>query len=102
MASLTVFWSQIAIRQRNSIFEYWNQRNKSYTFSRKLNAQIEERLIILQNAPEIGKCSEIDGVRVITLGHYSMFYIHDTTRITILTFWDNRQEPSKLLKILKS
>ncbi|MEL1245973.1 type II toxin-antitoxin system RelE/ParE family toxin [Flavobacterium sp. DGU11] len=98
MATLKVFWSQIAIIQRRSIFEYWNERNKSYSYSRKLNAEINDRLKTLQKNPDIGKLTNIEDVRTLSLGHFSIFYEYNSSSILILSFWDNRQDPSKFLE----
>ncbi|MCD4774389.1 MAG: hypothetical protein K8R41_13505 [Bacteroidales bacterium] len=48
MAWLKIFWTSTAIKQRNHIFEYWNERNKSTTFSKKLNKKIKERVKLLK------------------------------------------------------
>ncbi|MDV6167682.1 type II toxin-antitoxin system RelE/ParE family toxin [Flavobacterium sp. DG1-102-2] len=99
--ALKVFWTETAIRQRNLIFEYWNERNGSVSYSLKLFAKIKERTDILKESPEIGKKADNKNMRAISLGHYSIFYQHDTSRIIITAFWDNRQEPGKLLKFLR-
>jgi toxin YoeB len=70
MATLKVIWTETAIRQRNSIFEYWNERNKSYTYSIKLNSKIVERTNLLKQNPEIGKTTQFKSTRVVSLGHY--------------------------------
>ena len=41
MAELSVFWTNTALKQRNYTFEYWNDRNKSATYSKKLNSSIK-------------------------------------------------------------
>tara|TARA_B100001093_G_C26036922_1_gene680476 strand:- start:160 stop:465 length:306 start_codon:yes stop_codon:yes gene_type:complete len=97
MATLKVFWSQTAIMQRRLIFEYWNERNKSYYYSRKLNTEIKNRLKTLQKNPDIGKLTYIEDVRTLSLGHFSIFYEYNSSSILILSFWDNRQDPSMLL-----
>lgn len=74
MAALKILWAETAIRQRNSIFEYWNDRNQSYTYSRKLNSKINERIGLLKQNPEIGKLTEFKNTRAVSLGHYSIFY----------------------------
>jgi len=38
--------------------------------------------------------------RALSLGHFSLFYRYDAKRIIITAFWDNRQDPEKLLAIL--
>ncbi|MCD4679736.1 MAG: type II toxin-antitoxin system RelE/ParE family toxin [Bacteroidales bacterium] len=101
MARLKVFWTSTALKQRNHVFQYWNDRNKSTTFSKKLNKKIKERIILLKLNPEIGKRTEFENTRAISLGHYSILYKNISTEIIITGFWDNRQDPKKLLKFLK-
>jgi hypothetical protein len=38
---------------------------------------------------------------VASLGNFSIFYKVSEEDITITAFWDNRQDPEKLLNILK-
>jgi hypothetical protein len=40
MDGLKVFWTLTAKRQRDHIFEYWNKKNKSKSYSTKLNLAI--------------------------------------------------------------
>lgn len=101
MAALKLFWTETAIRQRNFVFEYWNERNKSFTYSKKLNAKINQRTTILKVSPNIGKPTEYKDTRMVSLGHYSIFYKQEDSKIIIMGFWDNRQEPQKLLRFLK-
>jgi hypothetical protein len=37
MVKLTIFWTETAIRQRNILFYYWIERNKSNAYAKKLN-----------------------------------------------------------------
>jgi len=101
MAALKLFWTQTAVRQRNFIFEYWNERNQSNTYSLKLYSKINERTAILKTNPEIGKKAEVKNTFTVSLGHYSIFYQFDSERIIVTAFCDNRQNPKKLLKSLK-
>lgn len=101
MDGLTIFWTQTAIKQRDHIFDYWNNRNKSNTYSRKLNLTIRERVELLKSQPNIGKKTNFGETRAIIMGHYSILYKIDRPRIVITGFWDNRQDPKKLLGFLK-
>lgn len=101
MASLKIFWTQTALRQRNFIFEYWNERNQSFEYSKKLYDKINERLALLKDNPEIGKPTVLKSQRAVSLGHYSIFYETNASKLIVTAFWDNRQDPGKLLKILK-
>ncbi len=100
MAELTIFWTNTALKQRNYTFEYWNDRNRSTTYSKKLNSSIKERTNILKTNPELGKKTGFNDTRVISLGHYSILYRKVDLKIIISGFWDNRQNPEKLLKFL--
>ncbi|NCA86431.1 MAG: type II toxin-antitoxin system RelE/ParE family toxin [Clostridia bacterium] len=55
MDELTIFWTQTAKRQSEHIFVYWNNRNKSKSYSKKLNFAIKERIELLKSHPEMGK-----------------------------------------------
>lgn len=100
MAQLNLFWTETAIRQRNFIFEYWIARNKSNAYAKKLNEKIKERISLLKDNPNLGKKTEYGTTRALSLGHYSILYQHIDSKIIITGFWDNRQEPQKLLKFL--
>ncbi len=100
MAELSIFWTNTALKQRNYTFEYWNDRNKSTTYSKKLNSSIKERTDILKTNPELGKKTEFNNTRVISLGHYSILYKKVDLKIIITGFWDNRKNPDKLFKFL--
>lgn len=86
MAELTIFWANTALKQRNYTFEYWNERNKSTTYSKKLNSSIKERTNILKTNPELGKKTEFNNTRVISLGHYSILYQKFNSKIIITGF----------------
>ena len=100
MAELNIFWTNTALKQRNYTFEYWNDRNKSTAYAKKLNSSIKERTNILKTNPELGKKTEFNDTRVISLGHYSILYRKVDSKIMISGFWDNRQNPVKLLNFL--
>lgn len=102
MAKIKIFWTKTAVHQRNHIFEYWNERNKSTTYSKKLNHKIKERISILITNPEIGKITFLSNYRAISLGNYSIIYTQIESIIYISSIWDNRQNSEELLKILRS
>lgn len=102
MALLKIVWTQTAIKQRNFIFEYWKQRNGNTVYINKLNILIKERLQLLVQKPKLGKLIEYNGVRMISMRHYSIFYKQIENQIIVVSFWDNRQDPQKLLSFLKS
>lgn len=102
MAKLTLHWTKTALAQRNHIFKYWNKNNKSTAYSKRLLLVINERTKLILSFPEIGREVKFDNHRRIPLEHYSIFYKEVGNKIIITAFWDDNQNPKKLLKILKS
>ena len=101
MAQKKIVWTETAARQRRSILEYWLQRNKSNTYPLKLLRLSNEKANQIATNPFLYKAVDFPETRVATLGHFSLFYkIMDAT-IIITAFWDNRQDPGKLLQLLK-
>lgn len=102
MDGITIFWTQTAKLQRDFIFRYWNIRNNSNSYSKKLNLAIIERIEILKSNPEIGKETTFSKVRSISMSNYSILYLFIDNKVIITGFWDNRQDPEKLLVFLKN
>jgi plasmid stabilization system protein ParE len=101
MAGIEIFWTTTALKQRNSVFQYWNDRNHNTSYSKKLNIKIRDRLELLKLNPEIGSRTDFSNTRAISLGHYSILYQIKKPHLIITSFWDNRQDPKKLIDFLK-
>jgi hypothetical protein len=101
MDELKIIWTKIAISQRNEVFAYWNKRNKSTDFSKKINLLIYEKIDLLKNFPLTGVEIQNEDARILHFHNYSLVYKISQSEIYILAFWDNRQNPLKLLEILK-
>lgn len=101
MGRLKIVWTATAAKQRAHIFNYWNQRNKSTEYSKKLRQAIHERTEQLSTFPALGKVVAFPNTRVISLKHYRIFYQVKSDLIIIIAFWDNRNDPEVLLKLLK-
>ncbi|CAD7797272.1 hypothetical protein CHRY9390_00140 [Chryseobacterium aquaeductus] len=100
MDEVKIIWTNIAIAQRNKVFDYWNDRNKSTTYSKKINIAIYEKIDILKTNPLAGNCGDLKPFRILYLGNFSLVYRYSESVIYIIAFWDNRQNPSKLKKTL--
>lgn len=101
MAKLKLFWTEAAIVQRHSIFNYWNKRTHNSSYSKKLKSKIKEKTELLKSNPFIGKEVGFEEIRCLPMDNFSLFYILNQDNIFILSFWDNRQNPKSLLLILK-
>ncbi len=100
MASRTLVWTQTAIKQRRAIFEYWTLRNGSTRFAEQLLYTIRDRTEIILAQPESGKATEYAETREAAMGNFSIYYKFIDQKIVVTAFWDNRQDPKKLLKLL--
>lgn len=102
MARRNIIWTRTADLQFVGILEYWVKRSKSSSYSKKLIKLVSERTRHIAESPWIYKAAEFKDTRVASLGNFSIFYKISDEQIIITAFWDNRQDPEKLLEILKN
>ncbi|CAH8283909.1 hypothetical protein EV196_103426 [Mariniflexile fucanivorans] len=84
------------------ILEFWVKRNKSNSYSKKLVQLVSNKTKQIADKPFIYKLSDFKNTRVASMGHFSMYYKVTDDQIIITSFWDNRQDPNALLKILQN
>jgi len=75
--------------------EYWINKNKSKTYSIKLNKLFVESLKILSEHPNIGRQTSDNNTRVRIVRDYLIFYEVTKTEIIIQSMWDGRREENK-------
>lgn len=88
-----LIWSVEARNSRKSIFDYWNNRNKSKVYSRKLNLIFNTNLKIVIQLPESGKPTFREDTKFIIVSHFEVFYKITPNEIVVLDIWDTRQNP---------
>ena len=96
-----IIWTNKAQKDRISIFTYWNNRNKSVVYSKKLNELFKESLLLISKHSMIGKLTDKENVRVKVLRDYLIIYEITENEIIVLTIWDCRQKPEDLKRLLK-
>ena len=101
MAKRIVVWTFTASRQRREILKYWVQKNGSTIYAEKLIVLIRDRLSIISSHPNSFPKASLPHIRVSSLGHYSIFYKLTESELIVVAFWDNRQNPKKLLEIIQ-
>ena len=101
MAKRTVVWTQTAAQQRREILKYWVKRNGMTTYAEKVIKLTAEQINVIQSNPKLFKKSDFPETYVSALGHFSIFYKFNKNLLIITAFWDNRQDPKKLLDIIK-
>lgn len=101
MAKRNVIWTRTADIQFVGILEYWVNKNKSNTYSKKLVKIVSERTKQIADKPLTYKTTDYKDIRVASLGKFSIYYKVTEKDIIITAFWDNRQNPKKLLNLLE-
>lgn len=92
-----IIWTVSAQTERREILDYWVKRNKSKTYSIKLNKLIITALKEISKSPFIGRKTEIEDVRVKIVRDYLIFYEISPKKIFVLSIWDGRRDTSTRL-----
>ncbi len=100
MDEVKIVWTTLARRERDAIFDYWNMRNKSNHYSKKLNLIIYQKIDLLKSNPFIGIETDFKPYRILHFENYGLVYRSEEELLYIISVWDNRQNPSKLKKLL--
>ncbi len=95
-----IIWSNLALAQRKEIFNYWNNRNKSSIYSKKLNTLFNQSILAISLHPTIGKKTSYENIRVKVAANYLITYQVQEKKLVIVAIWDGRQNPLKFSKIL--
>jgi plasmid stabilization system protein ParE len=100
MAKRKIIWTETAAKQRREILRYWTERNRSTIYAEKLIEITASHLKIISKNPHLYKETSMNQIRESAMGHFSIYYKTSPNQIIVMAFWDNRQDPKKLLKII--
>jgi len=78
------------------ILEFYTERNKSKTYSKKFYTRFNKELSLLLTQPEIGIKTELDSVRGSIVVAFILFYEVTNEMIIVHSLWDSRQNPTDL------
>jgi len=96
MVKRKIVWSHRANIKLFAILEFYAERNKSSTYSKKLYKKFTKELSLLIKQPEIGIKTELDSVRGLIVDDFILFYEVSSELILVHTLWDCRQNPDDL------
>ena len=99
MAQRKIVWTETAAKQRRLTLEYWLHRNQSNTYPLQLLQLSDDEDQPIAENPFLYK-ADFPETHVAAMGHFSIFYKVKDTEIIITAFWDNRQDPKKLIELL--
>ncbi len=91
-----IIWSIKATNELLEILRFWIKKNKSNTFSTKLNLEIEEHLTLILEFPKIGRLTDISGVFIKVINSYLVYYEISGEFIVILTIRHAKKNPKTL------
>lgn len=100
MVKRKIIWTETAAKQRREILRYWTERTKSTAYAEKLIEISAKHLKVISKNPQAFKKTEVETVRESAMGHFSIYYKITPDQIIVMAFWDNRQDPKKLLKAI--
>lgn len=100
MAKPKIVWTETAAKQRREILSYWTERNQSTLYAEKLIEITASHLKVILKNPQAFKETEINTIRESAMGHFSIYYKITADQLIVMAFWDNRQDPKKLLKAI--
>ena len=96
----TIIWTERAHQDRFKIFTYWNERNLSNIYSKKLQRLIKDSLHLISKHPLVGQLTNIENVRTKVLKDYLIIYEITLDEIVVLSIWDCRKDHQDLNRVL--
>lgn len=92
-----IVWSSRAEQEYLSIISYWNNRNKSTSYSKKLVVEVQRKENLILDNPEIHSAIYYNELRrILVFEDYSIIYKISGSIIYVVAFWDNRRNPDSL------
>jgi len=91
-----IIWTNKAKNELVDILKYWIGRNKSNSFSIKLNNLIKEHLELIADFPETGRKTDIENVNVKIIHKYLLYYEVINDRVYVLTIRHGNKNPKTL------
>lgn len=88
-----LIWSPGARAELLLILNYWDERNGSDTYSKKLLGLILETLEFIRKNPFAGKQTSNPDIRVCYCSDYLLFYRNYEDLIVVLSVYDGRRNP---------
>lgn len=87
---------------RNSILEYWLQRNRTNEYPLKLLRLSNEKANQIAANPMLYKAADFPNMRVAAMGHFSLFYKITGDTIIIAAFWGQPARLQETPEIIRS
>lgn len=96
MAERIIVWPSQAKIDLKNLYEFYNYRNKSKTYSLKLHRKIQNEIKRLDKQPEIGKKTNKIGVRGLLIDNHYLFYEIFQEHIVVFSRMGKQTKPFKI------
>jgi len=96
MKTKRITWSPFAKKDVRSIKAFFDRRNQSTAYSKKLIRLFKESEILIQKYPHATIETNEKDVRGHLVLHYILLFSIEEEEIQILRVWDTRRDPSQL------
>ena len=90
-----ITWSANAKNDRTEILKYWIARNKSNTYSKKLNLLFRQAVNLISKNPGIGHLTIKENIKVKLVRDYLIVYELTIDTVYILSIFDGRRNPEE-------
>ncbi|MBK9257295.1 MAG: type II toxin-antitoxin system RelE/ParE family toxin [Saprospiraceae bacterium] len=96
--ALKIVWTENALSHLEDILSYWEARNGSNTYSKKLYKIFQSGLSIISEHPETGSKTNSHIIRKKVIRDYFVYYSFDEEILTLLGIIDMRRNPKFIKK----
>lgn len=91
--ALEILYSPQFAGSLEAILNYFDERNGSDAYSKKLFKMIHEQIRLLATFPEIGRLTDFPGVRILFVDKYGIEYQIRATAILIVDIYSCQTNP---------
>lgn len=95
MASKEIRWTIQAVNDKLDILEFWINRNRSKSYSEKLDKFFDEALMQVADFPGQGKLSDYRDIRIKLVRSYLIYYLVEGEKVVVIRLWDSRRDSKK-------
>lgn len=96
-----VVWSQSSKSDLKNIKKFYDTRNQSTAYSKKLLKTFRDSTKLIEKFPYLSIPTEYESVRGFVILEYIIFYEILIDHILVLMVWDTRRDPEQLNKKMK-
>lgn len=90
---LEIYYSPEFADSLEAILTYFDERNGSDQYSKKLFKMVHEQIRLLAIFPEIGRLTDFPGVRIMYIDKYGIEYQIRETSILVIDFFSCQTDP---------